>query len=251
MDNTGKFTGRQVEYAAGRPSYAISFLAWLRELYAPPEHFTAADIGSGTGKLTVQLLESGFTVYGVEPNADMRRTAETLLNDRMHFISVDDSAASSGLADQSVDFVTAAQAFHWFDGPAFARECRRILRPEGQVFLIWNTRTDAPLTQALARVFREYCPDFRGFSGGIAEDDEAIRAFFNNRYEKQRFSNPLTFDRAHFLQRCFSASYSLRDGDGDYPAYRQALTNLFDTFAVGGQLFQPNETLVYTGTPLL
>lgn len=251
MDNTEKFTGRQQNYTAGRPSYAEGFLKRLRELYAPPERFTAADIGSGTGKLSAQLLEAGFTVYGVEPNADMRGAAEALLGAGVRFTSVDGSDQSTGLADRSVDFITAAQAFHWFDGPAFAGECRRILRPGGQVFLIWNMRAEAPLNQALARVFREYCPDFKGFSGGITENDETIRAFFGGRYEKRRFPNPLVFDHERFLRRCFSGSYSLREGDTGFSAYRQALEALFDAFSDGGRLTQPNETIVYAGQPLL
>ena len=148
-----------------------------------------------------------------------------------------------------MDFVTAAQAFHWFDGAAFARECRRILRPGGQVYLIWNIRTDAPVNQALAGLFRVHCPDFRGFSGGMAEDDPRIRAFFGGRYEKRRFPNPLTLDRDRFLRRCFSSSYSLREGDAGYPAYLAALEDLFGQFSQNGLLLQPNETLVYAGAP--
>lgn len=251
MDNTGKFTGRQEDYAAARPSYAEGLLELLRGLYAPPERFAAADIGSGTGKLSAQLLKSGFTVYGVEPNGDMRGAAEALLGGGTRFASVDGSDRDTGLPDRSVDFVTAAQAFHWFDGPAFARECRRILRPGGRVFLIWNMRADAPANRALAGVFRAYCPSFKGFSGGVTEDDETIRAFFGGQYEKRRFPNPLVFDRERFLRRCFSGSYSLREGDRDYPAYRRALEELFDAYARDGLLTQPNETLVYLGRPLL
>ena len=57
MRNTfDRFNGRHQDYQAARPSYAQEFLDWLGELYAPPERYTAADIGSGTGKLSAQLL---------------------------------------------------------------------------------------------------------------------------------------------------------------------------------------------------
>ena len=73
MRNTfDRFNGRHQDYQAARPSYAQVFLDWLGELYAPPERYTAADIGSGTGKLSAQLLAAGFRVCGVEPNPDMR-----------------------------------------------------------------------------------------------------------------------------------------------------------------------------------
>ena len=211
--------------------------------------FAAADVGSGTGKLSAQLLAAGFRVCGVEPNRDMRSAAESLLGADPRFTSRNGTDRDTGLPDRSVDFVTAAQAFHWFDGAAFARECRRILRPGGQVYLIWNIRTDAPVNQALAGLFRVHCPDFRGFSGGMAEDDPRIRAFFGGRYEKRRFPNPLTLDRDRFLRRCFSSSYSLREGDAGYPAYLAALEDLFGQFSQNGLLLQPNETLVYAGAP--
>ena len=80
MRNTfDRFNGRHQDYQAARPSYAQVFLDWLGELYAPPERYTAADIGSGTGKLSAQLLAAGFRVCGVEPNPDMRGAAEALL----------------------------------------------------------------------------------------------------------------------------------------------------------------------------
>lgn len=163
---------------------------------------------------------------------------------------MDGSDRHTGLADRSVDFITAAQAFHWFDGPAFRAECLRVLRPGGRVFLIWNVRASAPLNQELAQIFREYCPDFKGFSGGITEDDPRIRSFFQERYEKLRFPNPLTFDRERFLRRSFSGSYSLPESHTDYPAYCRALEAFFDRHARNGVLEQPNETLVYQGALL-
>lgn len=250
MNDTERFTGRHLDYAAARPSYPRAAIDYLCGAYAPPRAHTAADVGSGTGKLSAQLLEAGFTVYGVEPNADMRRTAEELLGGSGRFRSVDGSDRATGLAEGSVDFVTAAQAFHWFDPLAFRAECLRILRPGGRVFLIWNVRAEAPLNQALAGVFQRYCPDFKGFSGGIREDDERIRTFFRGGYEKLRFPSPLAFDRERFLRRCFSSSYSLPEGRPDYPAYCQALEALFDAFSRDGLLTQPNETLVYAGRPL-
>ena len=249
MDNAiERFTGRQEDYQAGRPSYAQGLLDWLEALYTPPGSFAAADVGSGTGKLSAQLLKTGFSVCGVEPNRDMRSEAEALLGGNPRFTSVDGTDHDTGLPDQSVDFVTAAQAFHWFDGSAFARECRRILRPGGRVFLIWNVRTDAPVNQALAQLLRAHCPAFHGFSGGMVEDDPRIQEFFGGSYEKRRFPNPLTPDRTRFFRRCFSSSYALREGDAGYPAYLAALEDLFNRFSQDGLLLQPTETLVYSGS---
>ena len=83
----------------------------------------------------------------------------------------------------------------------------------------------------------------------LLHNQPRIRDFFGGAYEKRRFPNPLTLDRDRFLRRCFSSSYALREGDADYEAFRAALEALFDTFASGGQLIQPNETVAYVGIP--
>lgn len=63
----------------------------------------------------------------------MRREAERELSGFTGFIPVDAAAEDTGLARHSVDFITVAQAFHWFDAVRFREECRRILRPGGKV----------------------------------------------------------------------------------------------------------------------
>ncbi len=246
MDSTAKFSGKQADYAAARPSYAAAFLAHLAALY--PAGAAAADIGSGTGKLTAQLLDAGFSVFAVEPNDDMRNEAERLLAGRAGFVSVAGRERATGLPSGSVDFVTAAQAFHWFDAAAFRRECLRILRPGGRVFLVWNNRVaDAPVNVETFRVFRAFCPGFRGASNGFDARAAAFDDFFGGPYERLEFPNPLTFSQDSFLRRAFSASYALPETHSAFPAYRQALYEVFDRFAADGLLAVPNVTEVYAG----
>ena len=74
------------------------------------------------------LLENGNPVFGVEPNADMRQAGERLLADfRVHQRA--GTAEATTLPDASVDFVTAAQAAHWFDRARARKEFVRILKP--------------------------------------------------------------------------------------------------------------------------
>lgn len=92
---------------------------------------TVADIGAGTGKWTARLLPLGCRICAVEPNGSMRREAERLLGGEPRLTLLGGSAEHTGLPDASVDCVTAAQAFHWFDRERFRAECRRILTPGG------------------------------------------------------------------------------------------------------------------------
>lgn len=137
MDNTGKFTGKGAVYAAARPRYAEELLAYLADEAGLAPGALVADVGSGTGIFSEQLLDAGFRVIGVEPNDDMRTQAEHTLGGREGYRSVRGTADATGLPDASIGCVTAAQAFHWFDANAFKRECRRILKPAAS----WRSST--------------------------------------------------------------------------------------------------------------
>ena len=99
-----------------------------------------ADIGSGTGILSELFLKNGNTVYGIEPNNNMREGAERNLQKYPNFISINGSAEDTSLKNESIDLATAAQAFHWFDVENAKKEFKRILKPNGSVVIIWNNR---------------------------------------------------------------------------------------------------------------
>lgn len=214
MDNTNKFNQKANAYSVGRPTYANAFIDVLYSEQGFNSLSIIADIGSGTGILSKQLLDKGNIVYAVEPNTDMRTSAENELNSYKNFYSVNGTAEHTTLENNSVDFITVAQAFHWFNGISFKKECNRILKPNGKVFLIWNTRdiaADINIQQSM--IFKKYCPNFVGFSGGIKENDDRICTFFNNKFMCVEFDNPLLYEREKFIQRCLSGSYSLNPKD--------------------------------------
>ncbi|MDE6690804.1 MAG: SAM-dependent methyltransferase, partial [Clostridia bacterium] len=131
----------------------------------------------------------------------------------------------------------------------FKKECIIILNPDGKVFLIWNTRDiTAEINIEQSKIFKKYCPDFVGFSGGIKENDERICAFFDNEYVCVEFDNPLLYDREKFIQRSLSGSYSLNEKDKNYNEYLLCLNDLFDRYSIDGVITIPNKTVAYFGT---
>jgi len=139
-DAKQRFSNRVADYVRYRPGYPAALFDLLRVECAFTSNHAVADVGSGTGLLTKLFLENGNRVFGVEPNQEMRRAGEEFLHSFPKFTSVAGSAEATTLGDASVDFVTAGQAFHWFDPQAARREFLRILKTNGWVVIAWNDR---------------------------------------------------------------------------------------------------------------
>lgn len=248
--NESKFNGMGEVYSQFRPSYPPEFIDYLYTEIGLKSNSVIADIGSGTGKLTRQLLENGSTVYAVEPNNDMRKIAEDNLSSFENFISVNGTAEITTLPYSSVDFITVAQAFHWFDRKKFKQECKRILKTNGKIILVWNSRNiESCLVAENDEINRMYCPNFKGFSngmrGGTNEDD--FNDFFAERCTMTVFNNPLSFDESSFIGRNISSSYAPKKDDPNYQNYIEALKALFNKYSENGTLIMPNKTNVFIG----
>src|SRR5262249_12530418 len=108
--------------------------------------WVVADVGSGTGFSAEPFLQFGNTVYGVEPNAEMRAAGEQLLANYPRFHSVAGTAAKTTLPDASADLITPGQAFHWLHRARELEDFDLILKPGGRIALFWNRR-DVDSTQ--------------------------------------------------------------------------------------------------------
>ncbi len=246
MDYTNRFDGKGEIYAKARPKYAAGLFAYIKDTLCADDGCVFADVGSGTGIFTAQLLDCGYKVFAIEPNADMRKKAEQKLSSNPNFISVNGSDGDTHLSDESVDFVTAAQAFHWFDPDAFRRECRRILKPAGKVMLVYNSRNEnAECTKALAALRRKYSPEFHGFSNGMSS--EKCMEFFEGACDLFRVDNTQRYDRQGYINRVLSSSYSLKENDSRYADYLKEIHEIFNAFAVDGFIEVPVETVAYVG----
>lgn len=248
--NENKFDGMGAIYAQYRPAYPNEFIDSLYNKIGFTEASVIADIGSGTGILTKQLLERGSRVYAVEPNADMREEAKQALSDFPGFVSVSGSAEHTTLPDKCVDFITSAQAFHWFDPVRFKAECARILVPGGNVVLAWNTWDEkSALVAENERINETHCPDYDGFSGGILskEKEGVFQRFFSGQYETADFQNDLSYTEEEFIGRSLSVSYAPKRDDENFVPYVAALRALFARYGRNGRLRVPNFTRCFVG----
>src|SRR5580700_6019979 len=160
---TARFSDRVENYVRYRPGYPAEVLDLLRgECGLQPSHIIA-DIASGTGIFTRLLLENGNSVFAVEPNAEMREMGLHQLDAYDRLVSVAGTAEETTLRSASVDFVTSAQAAHWFDLPRARAEFVRILRPGGWCVLIWNERctSTTPFLREYEELLLAYGTDYK------------------------------------------------------------------------------------------
>jgi ubiquinone/menaquinone biosynthesis C-methylase UbiE len=243
---TERFSDRAETYAKYRPGYPEEMLQFLEALVAPPA--TVADIGSGTGILTRQLLKSGYDVWAVEPNEAMRTAAERRLSGYPACRSIDGTAEATTLEDRAIDLITCAQAFHWFDRGQTRLEFSRILKSDGWIALLWNERQEAsPINRAYDELLKEMATDYRNVSHRrIAAED--IREFFApGEVQLRIFANDQTLDCDGFLGRLVSSSYVPNLDQPGHQEIIEAAKKIFAAHQAGGEITFEYETKVYVG----
>jgi SAM-dependent methyltransferase len=226
-------------YEKGRPEYPSDAVAYLLQRLGGTG--LVVDLAAGTGKSTRALLAAGVNPIAVEPVAHMR---ETLAAQNLGIEIVDGTAESMPLADASVDAVIAAQAFHWFDGPAALREIRRVLKPLGALGLVWNRgpdlewarpiwdeldalRGDTP--SAWSMVWREAFTDDAGFSP----------------LSTATFRHEQPSDRQGLVARVMSISFVAAGSQAQRDALEEKIHAACDAANVGSHFALPYNTFVY------
>jgi SAM-dependent methyltransferase len=245
---TSRFSDRVENYIRYRPGYPPQVLETLRkECGLTPAH-VIADVASGTGIWTRTLLENGNPVYGVEPNLDMRQASERLLAGFPRFISVDGRAEATTLDNASVDFVTAAQAAHWFDREQAQQELSRILKPDGWLVLLWNEREvdTTPFLREYEELLLTYGTDYADVRHERTTD--SVNEFFDPApYQERVFPMRQEFDYEGLEGRLLSSSYAPGPGHPKHEPMLRELRRIFDERAIDGRVAFDYKTRVYFG----
>jgi len=124
-------------YDRARPSYPPDAVRWLTEVLGVRPGRKIVDLAAGTGKLTALIASRGADLAAVEPVAAMRSELRRKLPSVPVLAGV---AEALPFAAHSIDAVTVAQAFHWFDAERAMAELSRVLRLGGRLGMVWNAR---------------------------------------------------------------------------------------------------------------
>ena len=244
---TARFSDRVENYVRYRPGYPPEVLDLLRTECGLKTNHIVADIASGTGLFTRLLLENGNFVFAVEPNLEMREMGIHLLEDYDGFVSVAGTAEETALHSSSVDFVTAAQAAHWFDLRRARTEFVRILKSGGWCVLIWNERrTDTTLfLRDYEQLLLSYGTDYKEVRH--ERTTAVIHEFFAPAPFLERvFDQRQRFDYEGAAGRLLSSSYAPLTGHPNYDPMMQELKRIFRLHARnGGVEFEYNTRVFY------
>jgi ubiquinone/menaquinone biosynthesis C-methylase UbiE len=247
MTNTvERFSDRVANYVKYRPGYPPAVLQLFRDEMGLTVASVIADVGSGPGVSARMFVENGNHVYGVEPNDVMRAAAEQILKDFPNFHSIKGTAESTTLPAASVDIVTAAQAFHWFDRERTANEFERILKPGGYVALIWNERqlNSTPFL----REYEQFILDNANDYGAVRHEnitEDVIGECFHRQFKRATFENVQVFDFDGLRGRMFSASYMPAENTERGRAVEKDLHRLFTDHQENGRITILYDTSIF------
>lgn len=236
-DVTQRFSNRVDDYVRYRPSYPPELLTWLttQATSSSPARFSSppwriADIGAGTGIFSKLLLDAGHYVTAIEPNASMRAAAENWLGANPRFCAIAAPAEATTLSDASIDLITVAQAFHWFDAAVVRTEWKRILRPDGLVLIVWNVRrtSGTPFLDRYEKLLRTHGTDYAAIVERHGDETFMRNWFGSGLLAIEGFNYHQFFDYEGLRGRLLSSSYAPPAG---HPQHEPMLTDLRTLFA--------------------
>jgi SAM-dependent methyltransferase len=247
----GIFSPKVADYVSSRPDYPAALFETLEaSCDLRPGSSVVADVGAGTGLLTEGLLRRGYSVVAIEPNAAMRQAADHFLLGFENYRSAEGSAERMPVESATVDLVTAAHAFHWFEVGAARAECLRVLRPGGKVALIWNDRSRPDrLHEALDKILDEYGGDKRSALRAHEERRNIPEFFGSATPEEYAWPHAQMLSEAGLLSLVFSRSYmpDRNSSEGDKALGR--VLELYAEFSSPNGLQVRYTTVAYIGPP--
>ena len=246
-DAKQRFSNRVSDYVRHRPGYPQGLIGVLQQQCRLTKENVIADVGSGTGILSKLFLDHGNRVFGVEPNAEMRAAGEEFLRECKNFTSIAAEAEATKLPDASVDFVTAAQAFHWFQPQAARREFRRILKPDGWVVIIWNDRRndESPFSRQYEQLLERYGTDYARVKASYPDSQQVQKFFGEDACGVRELANHQLFDFPGLLGRLKSSSYIPQEAHPTFARMLADLQRLFNENQQGGFVRMEYITRIY------
>ena len=156
-------------------------------------------------------------------------------------------AENTGIPSGTIDLVTAAQAFHWFDKEKFKAECQRIFTPKGHLAIVWNTHGKTEFRYERDRIFDKYCGMSNSMKGSTTEGDKLLKNGYFSEMEYYRINNNMNMNEEQFIGYSLSHSYAIKADNENYEKFVDELRNAFAKYQSNGTVEFPQETECFLG----
>lgn len=148
------FSADAVSYANFRPTYPDAIFRFLASI--AHEHRAAWDAGCGNGQAALKLAQHFDHVFATDVSAQQLKEAPRHERISYHVARAEQSLLESS----SIDLITVAQAYHWFDEAAFTEEVMRVTKKNG-VLALWCYGL-VTISETIDKIIRELCYDVLG-----------------------------------------------------------------------------------------
>ncbi len=177
-----------------------------------------ADIGSGTGRIAIDLLERNNIVYAIDIDENMRNICNKKCSKyKDKYISINGSDEKMNIKTKSVDYVISSQSFHRFNTIKFKNECNRVLKDNKNIFIIWyridfNNPIYKDMLISLKNNYKDYKTRYGNKSeieGALEEEilnNESAKEFFNNKSVMKEIDSKPQLSEEEFITLGLSLS---------------------------------------------
>ncbi|MDP4219562.1 MAG: class I SAM-dependent methyltransferase [Bacteroidota bacterium] len=251
FDNKTIFNALAEQYNAYRPHYppqALLFLVTLGELDRTSD---VADIGTGTGRIALELAKYVRLVYAVDTaNVMLDQLQITAEEEGLSNIrTIEAPGEATGLQSESLDLVSLAQAFHWMDKPSALKEASRILKPEKSLVLLWNqvTNTKDDYYSEIVGLIKKYNPHYKGGADILSADfaDHINASHLFSPPERYTFSFEAIYSPENYIGFLLSKSYiGVGIGSSDLPHFIEGSYLVLKDAFPDGNVVEKYETVM-------
>ena len=218
-----RFSETGGNYDLYRPSYPRKLVDWIIKTSKIKSSGWIVDIGCGTGISTRLFDKKGFTVIGLDPNKDMLTYAITRGGNVLYRKG---SADDTGFSKQSIDLITVAQAFHWFNVKDVMKEFKKVLKPQGSACAFWNTRVMSPFMEDYQSLVDKLCVDYPK-TKKASETIPEIKNFPGIKsFKEASFPYSQKLNLEGLIGRAYSTSYIVH-GIRDHEEFKKSLNKIF------------------------
>lgn len=176
----------QAKFYSNRPNYSINAINKMCYYFFSKNKkgSAVADIGAGTGNLTILLKDYFKKIIAIEPNESMRKIGIEKTKKFSHIKWIEGTGENTYLNDNSIDFVTFGSSFNTTERDQSLKESYRILKKNGLFSCLWNNRDlTIPTQKKVEEIIKRYVPNY---SHGVRREQQADiiinSKLFNNLY---------------------------------------------------------------------